>query len=200
MDMQKNNEEPKSLLTNKYPYGDVKRKTINGKRHYEGEGKFLPSVTTIIGATKDKKDLAGLAAQFFKRFVYILDQESVPYEEKAVADLIMKYAPDWRRVINEGQRRSIGGSRIDGSNHRTSDSSFAELATSLKDKNLSDEVKNKITNKLIELNKELEKIEKKLSKKQVLENFAKETSKIYEKADRAFIQALDIDLESKSKK
>jgi len=82
-----------------------------------------------------KKDLAGLAAQFFKRFVYILDQESVPYEEKAVADLIMKYAPDWRRVLNEGQRRSIGGSRIDGSNHRTSDSSFAELATSLKDKN-----------------------------------------------------------------
>jgi len=71
---------------------------------------------------------------------------------------------------------------------------------SLKDKNLSDEVKNKITNKLIELNKELEKIEKKLSKKQVLENFAKETSKVYEKADRAFIQALDIDLESKSKK
>ena len=71
---------------------------------------------------------------------------------------------------------------------------------SLKDKNLSDEVKNNITNKLIELNKELEKIEKKLSKKQVLESFAKETLKIYEKADKAFIQALDIDLESKSKK
>ena len=71
---------------------------------------------------------------------------------------------------------------------------------SLKDKNLSDEVKNKITNKLIELNKELEIIEKKLSKKQVLESFAKVTSKIYKKADKAFIQALDIDLESKSKK
>ena len=69
---------------------------------------------------------------------------------------------------------------------------------SLKDKNLSDEVKNNITNKLIELNKELEKIEKKLSKKKVLESFAKETSKIYEKADKAFIQALDI--ESKGKK
>ena len=59
MVMQKNNE-PKSLITERYSYGDVKRKTINGKRHYEGEGKFLPSVTTIISTTKSKKDKEGL--------------------------------------------------------------------------------------------------------------------------------------------
>jgi len=61
MDTQKNNQAV-SLITERYPYGDVKRKTINGKRHYEGEGKFLPSVTTIISATKDEKDQKGLQA------------------------------------------------------------------------------------------------------------------------------------------
>ena len=53
---------PVSLITEKYPYGDVKRKTINGKRHYEGQGKFLPSVTTIISATKSEEDKKGLDA------------------------------------------------------------------------------------------------------------------------------------------
>ncbi len=59
MDTQKTNE-PISLLTERYSYKDVKRKTVNGKRHYEGEGKFLPSVTTIISATKTEKDKEGL--------------------------------------------------------------------------------------------------------------------------------------------
>jgi len=52
-----------------------------------------------------------------------------------VADLIMKYAPDWRRVINEGQRNSIGGSSIDGSNNNSIGTGFATLSASLKEKN-----------------------------------------------------------------
>ena len=59
MDTEKTNK-PISLLTERYSYKDVKRKTVNGKRHYEGEGKFLPSVTTIISATKTEKDKEGL--------------------------------------------------------------------------------------------------------------------------------------------
>ena len=57
-----------------------------------------------------KKEMAQLAFQFMKRIETILETESVTYEQKAVADLIMKHAPDWRRVINECQRQSIGGS------------------------------------------------------------------------------------------
>jgi len=81
-----------------------------------------------------KKDLADLAAQFFKRFVYILDQENVAYEQKGVADLIMKYAPDWRRVLNEGQRRSISGVGINGSNSSHVSDGFNDLANYLKAK------------------------------------------------------------------
>ena len=81
-----------------------------------------------------KKDMAELAAQFFKRFTDILDQENVPYENKVIADLIMKHAPDWRRVLNEGQRRSIGGFDSGGADIGSVDSSIAELVQHLKGK------------------------------------------------------------------
>ena len=82
-----------------------------------------------------KKDLAELAGQFYKRFVYILDQEGVSYNQKAVADLIMKHAPDWRRVLNEGQRSAISGDGIDGTNLGVSSNSIVHLVTNLKEKN-----------------------------------------------------------------
>jgi DNA polymerase III delta prime subunit len=56
-----------------------------------------------------KKELAGLAAQFMKRAEHILDAEGVSYDQMVVADLIMKHAPDWRRILNELQRNSISG-------------------------------------------------------------------------------------------
>ena len=82
-----------------------------------------------------KKDLADLAGQFFKRFVYILDQENVEYEHKAAADLIMKHAPDWRRVLNESQRYAISGVGINASNNGSSDSSTTVLIVALREKN-----------------------------------------------------------------
>jgi len=57
-----------------------------------------------------KKDLAGLAGQFMKRATEILDAENVSYNKNTVADIIMKFAPDWRRILNEFQRGSISGS------------------------------------------------------------------------------------------
>ena len=82
-----------------------------------------------------KKDLADLAGQFYKRFIYILDQEGVQYNQKAVADLIMKHAPDWRRVLNEGQRNAISGLAIDGSSTGVSVNSIDGLVLALKEKN-----------------------------------------------------------------
>ena len=82
----------------------------------------------------NKKDLAELAAQFFKRFVYILDQEGVQYQQKAVVDLVMKHAPDWRRVLNEGQRGSMGGSGINVNNTGNASIGFDDLFTCVKAK------------------------------------------------------------------
>ena len=56
-----------------------------------------------------KKDLTALAASFYKRARNILEQENVTYEHQDLVDIIMKHAPDWRRVLNELQRRSVDG-------------------------------------------------------------------------------------------
>jgi len=83
-----------------------------------------------------KKELADLAAQFYKRFVYILDQEGVTHDQKVAADLIMKHAPDWRRVLNEAQRYSTATANlsIPGTNSSSGDN-FYSLVKHLKEKN-----------------------------------------------------------------
>jgi len=82
-----------------------------------------------------KKDMAELAAQFMTRLKFIIDQEGVTADNKALADLIMKFAPDWRRVINEVQRRAVGGSISSVDVSTSSSNSFIELMQLLKDKN-----------------------------------------------------------------
>jgi DNA polymerase III delta prime subunit len=77
-----------------------------------------------------KKEMAELAAQFMKRIEYILEQENVDYGKKDIANLIMKHAPDWRRVINELQRRVSTGE----SSSSESISNYSDLFTYLKDK------------------------------------------------------------------
>jgi DNA polymerase III delta prime subunit len=77
-----------------------------------------------------KKEMAELAAQFMKRVEYILEQENVDYGKKDIANLIMKHAPDWRRVINELQRRVSTGE----SSSSESISNYNDLFAYLKDK------------------------------------------------------------------
>tara|TARA_B100001093_G_scaffold348233_1_gene332853 strand:- start:6252 stop:7178 length:927 start_codon:yes stop_codon:yes gene_type:complete len=59
-----------------------------------------------------KKDLAALCMQFLDRVCMILDESQVKYQKGDLANLIMKHAPDWRRVLNELQRMSVAGSII----------------------------------------------------------------------------------------
>jgi len=55
------------------------------------------------------KQKASLAKQFMDRVGNILDGESIEYDKKVVAELIMKHFPDWRRVLNELQRYAASG-------------------------------------------------------------------------------------------
>jgi hypothetical protein len=50
-----------------------------------------------------------LCADFYARCVYILNTEEVAFNPDTLAQVIMKHAPDWRRVLNELQRHSISG-------------------------------------------------------------------------------------------
>lgn len=61
-----------------------------------------------------RKEMAALAHQFLKRAKTILETEGVAFEEKTVADVIVRYAPDWRRILNELQRSAATGEINDG--------------------------------------------------------------------------------------
>ena len=94
----------------------------------------LHSRTTVIEFTSQKSDKARLASAFMKRMCYILSQECVLYKEKVLAELLMKFYPDYRRVINELQRYSSSGSIDEGILSNFSEVNTRELITSLKEK------------------------------------------------------------------
>jgi DNA polymerase III delta prime subunit len=81
-----------------------------------------------------KKNVAVLASQFMKRVEYILNQEGIPFNQKVVAELIMKHLPDWRRVLNELQRYSVSGSIDEGILVNLSDDNVQSLIGFLKAK------------------------------------------------------------------
>jgi len=69
----------------------------------------LHSRCSVIDFSIGRKDKPSIAAQFFKRINDILEKENIEGDKKVIAELINKYFPDWRRVLNECQRYSIGG-------------------------------------------------------------------------------------------
>jgi len=75
-----------------------------------------------------------LAGEFFKRVQGILDGEGVQYQPKAVAGVVEKYFPDWRRVLNELQRYSVSGMIDSGILVNISETNMKDLTTFLKEK------------------------------------------------------------------
>lgn len=69
----------------------------------------LHSRCAVIEFSVTKGELAKLASKFMKRISHILREENVEFDQKILAELIIKYAPDWRRVINECKRHSTNG-------------------------------------------------------------------------------------------
>ena len=80
-----------------------------------------------------KKDMIVLCEEMLLRARGILNKEEVPFDDEALAQLILKHAPDWRRVLNELQRYSVLG-HISSSSTSTSGGSFADLFLLLKNK------------------------------------------------------------------
>jgi DNA polymerase III delta prime subunit len=79
-----------------------------------------------------KKDMVPLAEKFLVRLEFILQNENVEFNKKVLIELIMKYAPDWRRIINECQRNSISGTlNVDAIN---TSSNYDDLFSFLKTK------------------------------------------------------------------
>jgi DNA polymerase III delta prime subunit len=77
---------------------------------------------------------AKMAAQFFKRVEWILEQEGVTYDKEVVAAVITKHFPDNRRILNELQRYAVSGTIDKGILSSVSDIQLGELIKALKEK------------------------------------------------------------------
>lgn len=95
----------------------------------------LHSRCGVIEFNTSKKDLADLCGQFMKRTMQILEKENITVSNpNLVAELIMRHAPDWRRVLNEIQRHSRGGELQLDVLSKASSSSITDLFSYLKKK------------------------------------------------------------------
>ena len=94
----------------------------------------LHSRCAVIEFNTSKKQLASLANSFLKRLEFILKTEGIKYEQSVVAELILRFAPDWRRVLNECQRYSVSGKIDKGILVNTSDANVDSLITAIKNK------------------------------------------------------------------
>ena len=95
----------------------------------------LHSRCAVIDFTFKGKQKADIATCFFKRINSILEQERIESDKKVVAELINKHFPDWRRVLNELQRYSVGGKIDSGILAYFSDVKVNDLIKNLKEKN-----------------------------------------------------------------
>tara|TARA_Y100000034_G_scaffold133303_1_gene198402 strand:+ start:25 stop:993 length:969 start_codon:yes stop_codon:yes gene_type:complete len=95
----------------------------------------IHSRCTCIHFQFGKKDMNIMSAQFMQRVKHILDSENMPYEDKIIAKLIVRYSPDFRRIINELQRYSVAGTIDVGVLADIENIKIDDLMTSMKEKN-----------------------------------------------------------------
>lgn len=94
----------------------------------------LHSRTTVIEFKLAKAEKQQVAAAFFKRATEILKAEGIEFDPKAVAKLIEKYFPDYRRILNEMQRYSVSGRIDEGVLVNLQEVNLKELVDSLREK------------------------------------------------------------------
>ena len=69
----------------------------------------LHSRCSVVEFSIKGKEKAEIQVSFFERLISILEREGVEFDKKVLIQLINKHFPDWRRVLNECQRYSVGG-------------------------------------------------------------------------------------------
>jgi len=98
--------------------------------------KPLHSRAPIIEFRIPKKEMPKLATQFMKRVEMILAAENITYDKQAVAEVIQKFFPDWRRILNELQTYSVNGKIDSGIFSSFTASTVKEVIGHCKTKNL----------------------------------------------------------------
>jgi DNA polymerase III delta prime subunit len=94
----------------------------------------LHSRCSVYDFTIPNNQKPKIAGDIFKRVTGILDTEGVTYDQKVVVELVNRYFPDFRRILNECQRYSVSGTIDAGILVNMSDDNVKNLMGYLKGK------------------------------------------------------------------
>ena len=101
------------------------------------KNKILPSLhsrCSVIDFKINREDKPELAKKFSEIAMKLLDSENIKYKPDVVAKLVVRYFPDFRRVLNELQNNAVSG-KIDASVlEASSNENFNQLIGFLKAK------------------------------------------------------------------
>jgi hypothetical protein len=81
------------MITEKFPYQEIKRTRLEGKRLYDTVSGFLPSVTTILADTKPAADKKAL--QDWRNRVGHTEAQKITTEAAGVGTLMHNYLEQW---------------------------------------------------------------------------------------------------------
>ena len=97
----------------------------------------LHSRCSVIDFTIEANHKPMIAQQIFQRILQILRDEKVTHNDKVVVELISKFFPDFRRVLNELQKYSVSGTIDSGILANLDDDSLNEVIGLIRDKEFS---------------------------------------------------------------
>ena len=97
----------------------------------------LHSRCSVIDFTIEATQKPEIASQIYQRILQILTDENVDYNEKVVVEVINKFFPDFRRMLNEIQKYSASGKIDSGILANLDDESLNELLGFIKEKEFS---------------------------------------------------------------
>jgi len=69
----------------------------------------LHSRCTVVDFRIKHEDKQEIQGKFFLRMMRILKENNVTFDKDVIGKLVMRYSPDWRRLINECQRHAAAG-------------------------------------------------------------------------------------------
>ena len=94
----------------------------------------LHSRCSVVDFTIESTQKPQIANQIFQRILQTLHEEYVDHNDKVVVELISKFFPDFRRVLNELQKYSASGKIDSGILANLDDQSLNEVIGFIKDK------------------------------------------------------------------
>jgi DNA polymerase III delta prime subunit len=95
----------------------------------------LHSRCSVINFNINSEDKKKLSSKFFDKTRKILKEENVECDDVIVAKLVKKFAPDWRRILNELQRYASAGKVDTGILSNSINADIDQLVVTLKEKN-----------------------------------------------------------------